>query len=572
MRKSVARIELMIQDESFGALEVDLVEARELAIPDDDQDRFLDGPACRRVAVVDFDPATGAPLPPPAPFKPTTLRVTRRGEYETTGLPRDDPRFLAVNAFGTVFETIEMFESRGALGRPVSWAFEGDQLLIVPRAGKWDNAFYERDSRSLQFFWFEAGEETVYTALSRDIVAHECGHALLDAVVPSLYDSLTPESLAIHEAVADLVAVLMALRSKELRTSVLAQTDGSISDATWFSGIAERFGSKRPTDDGRVATALRDLRNADTMETVDRRRPHRLSTILSATFYDTLIDVFDNLKAGNLERSGDDSPEGRLRAAGRALGTAEIVFRRLLLRAIDYLPPGDLTFADVARATLAADRAATPDGDDPAKAEARDRFAQRFVDRRVVDDVGELTTEVPSVLAVDPERLADLRDSDWVAYRYVEEHRELIGIPPDTGFWVWPRIDATKEIGRKLPGGSRYATQRELLVKVAWDELEDNGVEGLPVGKRRIPTGATIALRWEDGQPLALVRGDVRGQRSREARDGFLQLLLDEEQISVVTPEGGVLVHGADPDVKIRLTGDVARIMATQRLLHVSGD
>ena len=72
--------------------------------------------------------------------------------------------------------------------------------------------------------WFNTpaeqhGGETqrIYTALSRDIIAHECGHALLDAVVPSLYDSTTAESVAIHEGIADLVAVLMALRSQRLR-------------------------------------------------------------------------------------------------------------------------------------------------------------------------------------------------------------------------------------------------------------------------------------------------------------------------------------------------------------------
>ena len=39
----------------------------------------------------------------------------------------------------------------------------------------------------------------------------------------------------------------------------------------------------------------------------------------------------------------------RLIPANRALGTAQIVFRRFLLRGIDYLPPGELSFADVGR-------------------------------------------------------------------------------------------------------------------------------------------------------------------------------------------------------------------------------
>jgi hypothetical protein len=569
MTGALATIELMIQDPALangGDGASALVERKRLTIEDDIANRFLDGPVCRTIAVVDFDPATGQPLAAPVAFTPSPTQPTH-GKYDTADLPHEDPRFLAVNCFGTVFETVRMFEERAALGRPVVWAFDGEQLLVVPRAGLWANAYYERATRSLQFFYFDAGSTRIYTALSRDIVAHECGHALLDAVVPSLYDSLTPESIAIHEAVADLVAVLMALRSAPLRRRVLAESGNSISDSTAFSSIAEQFGASRPTPDNPHPIALRNLHNDETMATVNRGEPHDLSTVLSAIFYDTLVDLFDGLKDRPLAEPSGDAARDADRQAARALGTAEIVFRRLLLRGIDYLPPGDLTFADVGRATLAADRAAVADADDDRKAESRARFAQRFVDRKVVEHVDELEVSAPRSLAYPPDQLESLRESDWVAYGFVEAHREELGIPPDVSFEVLPRVDATKEIGRRQADRS-FATQRELILKVAWDELEPNGASGITASQRRIPTGATLALRWEDGEPIALVRSDVTLASHREQRDAMLQRMLDVDVISVRDADDGVVWQGPSAELEVRITGDVARVRGTQQLLH----
>ena len=165
-----------------------------------------------------------------------------------------------------------MFEGPDALGGQVEWAFGSEQLLVVPRAGDWANAFYERGTRSLQFFSFVGTSGArVHTALSRDIVAHECGHALLDAVAPSLYDSSTPQSVAIDEAVADLIAVLMALDSRRLRESVLARSQNSLAGENAFNAIAEEFGIARPRDDRR--RALRDLKNDETLSTLSGARP-----------------------------------------------------------------------------------------------------------------------------------------------------------------------------------------------------------------------------------------------------------------------------------------------------------
>lgn len=567
MTYAQAKIDLMLQDENLGTTGRQLIEHKELRLDDDTYDRFLDGPTCRRVAVVDFDPATGSPLPAPAKFIPGRSTPTR-GRFITDTDHRDSPEFLAVNAFGTVFETIRMFEEPGALGRRVKWAFDGQQLLVVPRAGEWANAFYDRATRSLQFFWFNAGEDRIYTALSRDIVAHECGHALLDAVVPSLFDASTPESLAIHEGIADLVAVLMALRSGELRQQVLASNDNDIANATVFSSIAERFGAARPRPDEPHPHALRDLRNSNTMQSLRGSNPHTLSTVLSAVFYDFLIDMYDHLKQKLTMPSPQRPALGVDAAANRSLGSAAIIFRRLLLRGIDYLPPGDLTFADVARATLAADDAADPDGADDGKNQARQQLAQRFVDRGIVASLAELQTEAPAELSVAPEELADIRDSDWRAYRYVDKHREALRIPAGTTFRVLPRVDATKEVG--VPVDGHYTTQRELLLKVSWDVVEDNGAKVLPAPKRRVRTGVTIAYRWKDGKVLACVGSNVTNDVQREARDEFLTKLFAGGHIKVVKVAAADAPPTGAADTEVRILGDVARITGTQRLLHIA--
>jgi len=562
-----ATVTLMLQDESLSG-DGGLTERRELPLDREVYDRFLDGPTSRRIGIVDFDPDTGAALAPPARYTPSSN--PKQDDYDADPNKPASPAFLATNAYGTVFDTIRMFEEPEALGRKVTWAFPGEQLLVVPRAGEWANAVYDRATRSLQFYWFESDKlGRIYTALSRDIVAHESGHALLDAVVPSLHDGSTPESLAIHEAIADLVAVLMSLRSSPLRIRVLATTDNDISNATAFSSIAERFGQAQLSPNEMPRQALRMLLNDNTMSTVDKTDPHPLSTVMSGLFYQTLVDVFETGKANNIADGMAVGP-----AAGKSLGSAAVIFRKLLLRGIDYLPPGELTFADIGRATIAADAAADPGND--AFATIRQLFAQRFVDREIVTSIDQLAVETPAGLAIAPDRLPDIRDSDWAAYSFVDEHREDFAIPKDTNFVVLPRVDATKKLGTRTnpdTGQREDILQRELILKVYWDTTEPNNVPGVPASQRRVKTGATLALLWSDGHVLALVRSSVTDPAQGAAREQFLtRMMASDTPVTVVDAEGGD-GHGAAADprsgVEVRVIDDAARITGTQRLLHI---
>jgi len=42
------------------------------------------------------------------------------------------------------------------------WAFEGNRLIVVPHAGYGENAYYDRGSMSLQFYWFDDEGERIY--------------------------------------------------------------------------------------------------------------------------------------------------------------------------------------------------------------------------------------------------------------------------------------------------------------------------------------------------------------------------------------------------------------------------
>src|SRR5262245_1493819 len=175
-----------------------------------------DGPTSARFVVVDYD-STSNTLTPPALWHLQTNRYYGPGGTPLDKKAIDLPQFHQLSVWAIVQNTLDFFESGFGLGRRISWAFEGNRLIIVPHAGNGQNAYYDRASKSLQFYWFDNGEQRIYTCLSSDIVNHEFGHAVLDGVRPLFYESLTAETAAFHEFLGDLTAILMAFRNNAFR-------------------------------------------------------------------------------------------------------------------------------------------------------------------------------------------------------------------------------------------------------------------------------------------------------------------------------------------------------------------
>ena len=132
------------------------------------------------------------------------------------------------------------------MGRRISWGFEGSRLTIVPHAGNGENAYYDRDSKSLQLYWFESDKSAVFTCLSSDIVNHEFGHAVLDGLRPHYYESVGAQTAAFHEFFGDLTAILMAFRNNAFRKVVLKESEGKLTGAQLLAGLARSSSAGRP--------------------------------------------------------------------------------------------------------------------------------------------------------------------------------------------------------------------------------------------------------------------------------------------------------------------------------------
>ncbi len=543
----------------------------------EEEEFFLDGPTTRRLAVLDFDPDTGK-LFPGARFKPPA-GGRKTGEYEIADENDLTSRDLnQVSVFGAVMRALQMFEDPDALGRRLTWAFKTPQLLIVPRAGLWENAFYERDTHSLQFFYFEHPKrpgERVFTSQSRDIVAHEAGHAFIDAIAPDLYNAITPQSLALHEGIADLVAVLTAFRSGNLRKAVLDRTNGSIEHSTAFSAVAEEFGEAM--DQTGLAGYLRNLYNKKTLDPHDtsfdsqkqpnrvtRDEPHELSEVVSGALYSIMVNLHNALKKEYSQKEG----KSEFSVSGKALAVGVERFKRMILRALDYLPPGEISFADYGRAIIAADQASHPD-DEQEREWIRDEFVRRkmALSRQALEV--ETNYDHPALQNLD---LDDLMERDGVAYQFAEKNRQLLCIPADIPFQVKPRLKATKKYYHR--NGEREVT--ECLFKVWWHTSEPNSL-GVQFPKaRRLAVGTTLAIDWETRKLRVRLTTDRTGQSDEEAeqrqdRDQFLGMLADEGVLRPgqrrMGPDGKELrgVIGAD-DIK-----GVMRVHGMARMLHIVG-
>ncbi|MER9482970.1 hypothetical protein NKI74_26930 [Mesorhizobium sp. M0494] len=537
---------------------------------------LLDGPVSRRVAVIDLDPDTGAVMPG-ARFVPPKGRT--QGNYKVDDeLDFEAADFMQVSVFTAVMKMMSIFEGQDVLGRKLSWAFDGEQLLVVPRAGKMPNAFYHRDSRSLQFFFVDDPDpkkpgKFVYTCLSPDVVGHETTHAILDGIAPDLYNATSPQSLAMHEAIADLGAVMLAVRTDRLLRQVMIDTGGDLRKAEAFNEIARQFGEAL-YGEGRP---LRDLNNKASMlkpGDLDLNEPHDLSTVLTGALYALLVAEYEEIRqedfqeklakdkqkrkqAGLSAPTKEEKDKIRFSVSGFALFKATEKFKRIAFRALDYLPPGEISFADYGRAMVVADTYSNPQDSEP-----RDFIKAEFLRRGMVDDAGTLDpVDAGFDIAADLD-LEQLVRSDWAAYQFAEKWRQKLLIPANMPFEVRPRLDVSRKTWRK---NGEPAVMRALLFKVAWQSTQTFQI-GDFFNEVAVTRGTALAVDWETRKVHALLstspdhpsQRDASTLRNDAMRKAFLATNIAE----------GVLEFGS-PNVQIQ--NGTLRIRAMGQMLHMMG-
>lgn len=314
-------------------------------------------------------------------------QLINRGRAPSPG----DIFFHQQMVYAVASKVIERFTL--ALGRDPSWGFnrvapgpdgkrvpptaattrlppgaEGDKLRLLPHYNRDRNANYDSATGELRFGYFDAVPNagaailprgTVYACLSQDIIAHEMAHALLDGMRGRFTDPTGPDVLALHEAFADLVAILQACGDKESIKRVITDNGGELRAGQLFD-LAEQF--------GRASGAAGALRRADLdddpldYETIGDA-PHVRGQVLAGAVLEAMITIYErrSRRLRRLYRLAD-LPAGVSLDADYAELLAETAskvaghFMALIIRAIDYCPPIDITFGEFLRALLTADR------------------------------------------------------------------------------------------------------------------------------------------------------------------------------------------------------------------------
>ena len=128
-----------------------------------------------------------------------------------------------------------------ALPPGVTWyRTNGPKLPIHLDDGEDFNAYYDR--HGLHFFHGTSAGRAVFSGESPDVLCHELGHAVLDALKPQLWGAAFIEGAAFHESFGDISALLSALQLQSIREAVLTETGGRLYRSSRLSRLAEQLG------------------------------------------------------------------------------------------------------------------------------------------------------------------------------------------------------------------------------------------------------------------------------------------------------------------------------------------
>lgn len=480
------KVDVYLQDPQVGKTEPDLEFDDDCMV--DLEPGLADGPTSARFAVVDYN-VDAETLAPPARWDDDARHYSDDDGEAITRAQAGTMQFDQVNAWALLQRALRFFEQPQGLGRPLPWGFDGNRLIVVPHAGYGENAFYDRESKSLQFYYFDRRGERIYTCRSADIVHHEFGHAVLDGVRPYLYESASVETGAFHESIGDITAILLLMRNNDFRRDLAEKTQGDLTAAAHLSAIAEQFGTEvldRPY--------LRSARNQLTLQQVaDSDVGHHVSQVLTAAIFDLLIELSRVYL------------EARSKTAAQALAYTILRVQRMVIQALDFLPPIDVTFRDYALAMLRAHQLANPV--DPY--DYRDVMLRIFVRRGILgaDEAEQLKQADYLLDRGDWRYFHDVRrigSSRAAAYRFLDDNRKDLGIPWNADVHVADLYTADKA-GRQ----NRRLPQQTVLEYIWREELP---LEGEAFGRMKgrmasFPCGGTLVF-------------DETGLLYRTAKDG----------------------------------------------------
>jgi hypothetical protein len=297
--------------------------------------------------------------------------------------------FDAVHTFAIVRMTLTMYE-RGMAGATLPWQWNSGgnttPLTVFPRAGVTQNAFYSRNEKALKFFFFNTGSPPtqVFTCRSLDIVAHETGHAILDALKPGwLLSSNPPQTGGLHESFGDLTAIFLALNQLDQCEALVAQTKADLHAKNFLSDLAEQFGLALGRPNG--------LRNADNNLRLSEvgTEVHAISQVFTGGMFDVLADLFA------LERTPDTKDDAAV------LHDVAGYLASVLIRGLRAAPNTGATYAHVVSKMLGI---VVADGKPPAYRQA---LVNAFSAREVIAPTalsmnGDEGVEVEAGFAEDP--------------------------------------------------------------------------------------------------------------------------------------------------------------------------
>jgi hypothetical protein len=235
------------------------------------------------------------------------------------------------------------------------------------------NAYYSPEGRFC-FGYFESPAQSefpgtlVFTSLSQDIIAHELTHAILFGMGLDFGEE-NPGVAAFHEAFADLVPLFQHFWKSEVLVAQIGAIRGKLDLRGPLGALAPQFGQAMGKPDG-LRNALGTTENGvwqprrpDPARYATEAEPHARGDILVGAVFYAFRKIFES-RVADLRRIATKGtgvlPDGALHPdlVNRFTDEASKSARHLLdmcIRALDYLPPVNLTFGDYLRVIVTAD-------------------------------------------------------------------------------------------------------------------------------------------------------------------------------------------------------------------------